>query len=180
MRGSVLLACCAAVFVLSGCDRLGQDLLAGEEVPELPANNVLEGVVHMVTVDGVKQALLRADTAYLHEDSSTFDLRNVDLTVYDESGRQEAHILSATGVLDTRSNAMVARGDVRVTTREQDRRIRTEELHYDPDRNRIWSEVATTMVEAGATINGTGFTSDARFRNVEITGATARGLRIEI
>ncbi|HUH13192.1 MAG TPA: LPS export ABC transporter periplasmic protein LptC, partial [Longimicrobiales bacterium] len=149
--------------------------MGGEEIPELPSDQVIEGVTFTVTQEGVRQALLVADTAYMHQDSSVVDLVGMDLRVFDEAGRENAHVTSATGVLNTRTQAMTARGNARLVTSDGST-ITTEELHYDPAGNRIWSDMPTVMVQRGGTrVEGTGFTSDPEFRNYRIQGARTQG-----
>lgn len=159
---------------LAACD--GATEPAGQaEAPDLPADMVIEGVTYTITLEGVREALLVADSGYVHEDSAAVDLVDVDLRVYEAStGGEKAHIVSETGVLNTRTQAMIARGSVRVSLADG-AVITTEELHYRPEEDRIWSEVATTMVRGGTTVRGTGFTSDAEFRNYQIQGARTEG-----
>lgn len=145
------------------------------DVPELPSDQVIEGVTFTVTQEGVRQALLLSDTAYMHQDSTGVDLVGMDLRVFDEEGRERAHVTSTTGVLDTRTQAMTATGDVRLVTSDGTV-ITTDELHYDPSDNRIWSDQPTVMVQRGGSrVEGTGFTSDTEFRNYQIQGARTRG-----
>lgn len=151
-----------------------------EDVPDLPADQVIERLTLHITVDGVREALLLADSAYEYRDSTDLELRRVDLRVFGESGQERAHLTSRSGVLDTRTQGMTAIGDVRVTTRENARVITTEELHYDPEGDRIWSDVPTTIVENGVTTHGReGFEADGQLRNIRIRDASARGLRVE-
>ncbi|MGH7474676.1 MAG: LPS export ABC transporter periplasmic protein LptC [Longimicrobiales bacterium] len=145
------------------------------------ADQVIIGLDQWLTREGVRRAQIQGDTAYVFTDSSRVQLRGVNVLMYDEGGRQNANLTSLSGVLDTRTEAMVARGEVVLTTAAGNRRIMTEELHYDPQSGRIWSEVETTMVEDGSRITGTGFTSDTEFRNVQVTNprGQTQNLRIE-
>ncbi|MEC7386344.1 MAG: hypothetical protein VYD22_01445, partial [Gemmatimonadota bacterium] len=65
-------------------------------------------------------------------------------------------------------------GDVLLIVHSDQRRIETQELNYDPESERIWSDSATvqTMVD-GSITRGSAFESDMEFRNVRI--ASIRG-----
>ncbi|MBI4545245.1 MAG: LPS export ABC transporter periplasmic protein LptC [Gemmatimonadetes bacterium] len=169
---SCALAACAG----GGADPLAEDNLAG-----MPSDQVIYGLTHFSTAQGVRRAVLRADTAYVHEDSARIDARRVHLTLFNELGREAADLTAAAGELDIRTEAMTARGNVVLVARQGQKRIETEELHFDPQTDRIWSDVATTLQDAGTVIRGQGFTSDGQLRNVRVRRPTGRveGLRIE-
>lgn len=175
MSAARLLALCAALAAaLSACDG-ATDPVADGEVPQLPSDQVIEGVTFTVTQEGVRQALLLSDTAYMHQDSAGVDLVGMDLRVFDAAGRENAHVTSTSGVLNTRTQAMTARGNVRLVTSDGTI-ITTEELHYDPAGNRIWSDKPTVMVQRGGSkVEWTGFTSDTEFKNYRIQGARTQG-----
>lgn len=163
----------ATLALLTACD--GATEPPAQADADLPADMVIEGVDWTITVNGVREAVLRADSGFMHVDSAEVDLVKVDLRVFDPAtGGEKAHVVSRTGVLNTRTQAMVARGNVRVRLADG-AVITTEELHYRPDDDRIWSDQPTTMVRGGTTVRGTGFTSDAEFRNYRIEGARTEG-----
>lgn len=142
--------------------------VTGDFVP-LPSD-VMTDVVFRPTTDGVQTALLRSDTVYMRRDSSRYDLVGVDLEMFDSSGKLSATLTSKTGEYSTVGQAMVARGNVVLITVDGNRRIETEELHYDPNTRRIWSDVPTVMREEGNVYRGNAFTADDGFRNVNIPG----------
>jgi LPS export ABC transporter protein LptC len=162
--------------LLGACNSLEGDPI-GEDIPEMAADQVIYGLHHEITVDGVNEAVVDADSAYMFEDSTSIHLFALELRVYDENGGERAHVVSRTGRMDTRTQAMVASGDAVVETGT--RTIRTESLHYDPAADRVWSDVPFQMVQAGRTTTGSGFNSDAEFRNLRVTDAAATGVQIE-
>lgn len=170
-----------AILAAVGCGSGGADPVSGE-APEMQADQVIYGVEHIVTADGVKRALLEADTAYMYEDSARFDLREVHLIMFTDRGEPRGELTARRGRLDTQTQQMVARGDVVLVTAEEDRTVMTEELHFDPEGDRIWSDVETTLQQDGTTVRGTGFTSDARLRNLRIRGpsGTFEGVELEM
>lgn len=154
-----------AMLLLAACGSGGQGPVAGEDYADLPADQIIFGVKHYVTANGVRQAILVADTAYYYEDPARVELRKVHLTLFQSTGQEAADLTSESGDLEVRTNAMVARGNVVLVTREGGRRVETEELHYDPHADRIWSDVPTTLYEHGSVLRGDGFESDAQLRN---------------
>ena len=141
--------------------------VSGDFVP-LPAD-VMTDVVFKPTTNGVQTALLRSDTVYQPRDSSRYDLVGVDLQTFDVTGRLSATLTAETGEYNSTGQQMVARGNVVLITQDG-RRIETEELHYDPNTRRIWSDVPTTVYEGDLVMRGTSFTADDGFNNVNIPG----------
>ena len=50
------------------------------------------------------------------------------------------------------------------------RRLTTEELHFEPNSDQVWSPVPFVLVEDGQTSSGKSFRSDSRFRNLTVQG----------
>jgi LPS export ABC transporter protein LptC len=125
---------------------------------------------HYFTQDGIRSATLVFDTMYQWNDSVNVHLRNPVLTVFHEDGSERATVTSLKGTLDRRAERMVARENVVLVVPDQDRHVETEELHYDPEGNRIFSDSAFVMVHQGRTLRGSSFTSDLEFRNFRIIG----------
>ena len=147
----------------------------------IAADQIVIGMEQYVTQQGRQRAILRGDTAYVFEDSAKALVKKVNLTLYDEAGRESAQLTSREGDFHNATQAMIARGNVVLVTRGADpRTIESQELHYDPNSKRIWSTKPTTMRSASGTVSGSGFESDDRFINTRITNArsTGGGMRI--
>jgi len=146
----------------------------------LPADMIMVGMKQHVTNNGLKRATLTGDSAYIFEDSSVVKVKGVDLVIFDALGKQNAHLTSTTGDFDSESQGMIARGNVVLIT-NTGRRIETEELHYDPNTKRIWSNVHTVLIENGKRSTGDGFTADDQFTNVTVRNpkGSVQGLKIE-
>ena len=143
---------------------------------EIGADNVIFGLVSYMTSEGVREGLVRADTAYVFNDSSKLVLRRLHITFYDEDGRERATVTALDGELKQGTDEMVARGDVVLLVRTDGRRIETQELFYDPGADRIWSDSATVMTEAdGVVTRGTAFESDIEFERVRVENIRGGG-----
>ena len=168
------LALALALAFASGCDRQTAAPVADAGFQALPADQVIVGFQQYVSEHGLNKAIMKGDTAFIYEDSSLAKVRKVNLVLYDEAGKVSARLTSKSGVLNTFTQGMVARGNVVLVT-ETGRQIETEELHYDPTTHRIWSNVHTTQRHQGGVLTGTGFEADDKFNNVRITGARSTG-----
>ena len=140
---------------------------------EFDADGIVFGMIHRITQDGVLQGVIHADTAIQWQDSSSVHLRGVDLTVMEEDGGERAHVTALRGILDTRTNRMTAHGDVIMVIPEGSRRVESEELHYDPQGDQIWSDSSFVFTEGARITRGQAFRSDLEFRNFRIVGRGA-------
>jgi hypothetical protein len=74
---------------------------------------------------------------------------------------------------------MVARGDVELLVHTDSSRIESQEIYYDPDSDRIWSDSATVRTLANGTVTrGSAFESDIEFTNVRILNVRGDAGRI--
>lgn len=141
----------------------------------MEADEVLYGVQHYMTNNGVREALMSADTMYSWRDSTYTRAIGLALQVYDKrTGTDQATITADGGRLDMRANELKAIGNAVLDIPDQDRQIRTEELWVSPDADRIWSDVPVVMRESGCEIEGDRFESDMSFRRVKLWGTRER------
>ena len=158
------------------CETQAEPPVASAELADIDnADQVMFGVEHYVTGNGIVRGKLESDTAFMYEDSALVRVRPVNLTLYDDQGQIAGEVTARTGVLNTRTQTMVANGNV-VVEEEGGDRIETEELHFDPNRDRVWSVVATTIHRDGSVLRGSGFTSNTQLTDTRLD--TPRG-RVE-
>ena len=174
------LATLSLTVLLGACDDSTAPLTG--EYESLPADQVATNVNHLFTSDGVRRAQLRADTALAFTESSVTHLRGVTLEMYDDQGELSSTLTSEEGEYSTKSQKTVARGNVVLVVHgPAGRTIWTEELHYDPQRKLIWSDVYTRMLmTTGEELHGEKFTVDDQFKNFDITGGAGRNLPLPI
>jgi LPS export ABC transporter protein LptC len=168
MRTIPFPALAGLTFALAACN--GATAPVDEDYTPLPADQVGVGVEYITTDNGVRRANLKADTALMFNDSAVVNLQGVHLELYSENGGHQATLTSLRGELNRNTNKMVARGEVVLVVHGQDgSTVWTEELHYDPEQRRIWSDVRTRRrLQNGQEMTGEGFTSDDQFRNFNI------------
>ncbi len=175
-------AWCALLAVLAtttpACGR-NDDPTAGSDFRDLPADQVVSDLRMDIKDMGELRARLHADTAYIWEDSAKTLMFPVDLKLYDEDGAETAHLTADEGEHYARDNRMRARGHVVLVTTEGDRRILTDELHYDPHLGQIWSDKPTVMFQGNSRVEGTGFKADDQMKNIQVFKSTGENIEIE-
>jgi len=139
------------------------------------ADQVLVGMTHYVTEDGVLRARVRADTAYFFSNTQRAELRNVHVTFYDVTGKATSTLTSKEGTHHWRTGDMEARGNVILIRNSDGGTLRTEAMSYSQARNEVTSEVAFTFDSPTQHLRGVGFTSDPEFRNVRTKNLTGTG-----
>mgnify|MGYP001817367657 CR=1 FL=1 len=164
-----------ALLALGACEREETAPVIASDLVAMEADNVLYSMTHYMTHEGVREGLLEADTAYSWQDSTVISLRNLRLVVYDELGAERAVVTAERGRLDPETRQMFAQGSVVLTVTQGGRIVESEELNYDPDSDRIWSDMPTVSREGNSVVEGTGFDSDTEFTNVRIRNARTRG-----
>jgi len=91
------------------------------------------------------------------------------ITFYDEDGREIATVSGLRGRWRQDDDAMVARGDVVLLVHADSSRIESQEIHYDPNAERVWSDSATVQtLKDGTVTSGSSFESDIDFENVDV------------
>jgi len=165
----------SGVLLLGGCGSQDDTPVVSPDLLEMDADGVIYGMSSVITVEGVREGMVRADTAYFYEDSANVELRQLSLTVYTEEGRERALVIAERGWLNLDTNEMVARGNAVLTVRPDNRIIESAELHYDPNEDRIWSDSATVQRYEGTVSEGSSFESNLDFTNVLIRNMRTRG-----
>lgn len=160
---------------LAACEVDAPVATISEEDSFLGADGIIMGGTTTITNDeGIRTARLQFDTAFQWTDSTHQALRGVILTVFNEDGSERATVTSLRGTFEPLEESLTANGDVLLLVPFQERRLETEELHYDPQLDQLWSDSAFVMTEAGGRREGTSFTSDLEFRNFLVRGTGAQ------
>jgi LPS export ABC transporter protein LptC len=162
-----LLALALIMAFVAACDPKTQPPVAATSPLADSADQVMYGVRFKLTDGGVDRAQLRADTAYFFDDNARIELENVNTTFFTTTGAKDAVLTSRHGTNNNRTGRMVARRNVLVVS-EDGRRLTTEELIYNPQRNEISSDSAFVMTEPNRRLEGIGFRSDPNMNNIQI------------
>jgi len=131
------------------------------------ADQVMYPARFNLTDQGLQRAHVDADTAYFFDDNNRMELQGVHATFYTVTGAKDAVLTSRHGTTNTRTNNMIARKDV-VVVSEDGRRLTTQELIYNQQKNEISSDSAFVMTEPNRRLEGVGFRSDPNMKNIQI------------
>lgn len=153
---------------LVACQEEPSTTVAGEGLQELAADNVVYGLEEILTQDGVRSGIVRADSAYVFGDSALSHLYEVDMTLYNDQGRDRAHLTADRGVLHQRSELMTAEGNVVLRVLDQGVTVETSRLRYDPSSQMISSDTVSTFRRDGKVQHGTCFRSDLQFTSYSV------------
>jgi LPS export ABC transporter protein LptC len=159
MTRALLVAAIALAVGLSACRSPG-----GPPVKEIgtaadSADQVMFRVRTLLTERGVQQGELFADTAYVYDDGSRYELRNVRTTFNTPTGAPNGTLTAKRGRYDIRQRIMEGFGDVVVVSTDG-KRLLTPHLRFDQTRNLVRSDSAFTLIEGDRRSEGLGFESD--------------------
>jgi len=124
--------------------------------------------------DAVPVWELFGDVAQKFDGDEVMHLNGVRMVFY-RDGEEDAVLTSDTGQIHEETEATVARGNVVVVT-EDGRRLESEELHWDPERELIHTEEFVRFTEGDQVLTGYGLETDPDLTNVmilrDVQGAT--------
>ena len=164
-------------------------LLAGCSGPERPptaaspadtADQVIFGLKHQLTNDGVLRTRVEAETAYFYQASQKALMRRIKVTFYSQEGKVTSTLTAEGGLYEWRTGNMEARGHV-VAVTPDNRHLTTSVLSYDRQTGSIVGPEAFVFDSPERHLEGEGFTSDPDFKNV-LTQRPKRGTlgRVEL
>lgn len=143
------------------------------------ADQIIFGLRHHLTFEGLRRAKLEADTAYYYEASQTIELRTLTVTFYSYVGAETSTLTAREGTYYWRTGYMQARGNV-VAVTPDGRRLTTSVLEYNRNTNQIVGPETFLFINAEQRIEGDAFTSDPDFRNVVTTRPRGAVGQVEI
>ena len=157
---------------LVACGDTGEPPLVAEDVLRLnvEANQVVFGLAHWVTSEGIRRARVEADTAFFIEDKALVELRMMNVVFFDAAGDTTSILTSLEGTYNWNTQDMVAERDVVVVNPKDGRRVETSVLYYNRAEDRIWGDQPTKIWEPdGTLVEGTAFETNSRMDRVDLT-----------
>jgi LPS export ABC transporter protein LptC len=152
--------------LLSSCGQPRHDAVADVAQAADSADQLMIGVRLYLTNEGVRQAYVEADSAFVYENSGRTELKHVHLTFYKTATGEQASILTSDeGTYMSRSGAMEARGNCVVNTTDGGR-LATSVLRFDQAKNEVSTDQPYTFTSPDKNVQGTGFVSDPSFSNI--------------
>ncbi|MYC87340.1 MAG: hypothetical protein F4X22_03755 [Gemmatimonadales bacterium] len=120
-----------------------------------------------VTRDGVRRAVVQADTAEWREENE-IHLWRMTLTFFDPSGVESTEVTAEFGIFHQLTGDLEAERQVVVEDRVDDQRLETERLEYRNLDGRLYGDTAFRLLHdtEGLTLQGTAFESDPALDSV--------------
>lgn len=123
------------------------------------ADQMTQSLRIMLTNQSVLKGILLADTAFAFDDGTRTVMRRVHVTFFTAQGIKDGVMTSRTGLYNSRLSRLEVTGDV-VVTRDDGKRLSSQQLVYDQARNQIFTDSAFVLNEPDRQIMGIGFESD--------------------
>jgi LPS export ABC transporter protein LptC len=167
-----------AISVAGACTSKKQPPVATRSPLADSADQIMYGAWFNLTDNGLSRAQMHGDTLYFFDDNTRIESENPHITFFTATGAKDAVLTALHGTSNTRTNNMVARKNV-VVVSEDGRRLTTQELIYNQQKNEISSDSAFVLTEPNRRLEGVGFRSDPNMKNIQIlSGAKgiARGI----
>jgi LPS export ABC transporter protein LptC len=157
MRTVWCLAFVAGALASVACNDTKQPpVTAGPSVAD-SADQVLFGANFLLTTNGIKRGDLTADTAYVLEETTRFDLRHPFVKFTTETGAPDGTMDAKHGVYSTRTQVLEAWGDV-IVKMVDGRTLRSPHVVYNQITGVLSSDTTYTFTRGEDTQSGLGFT----------------------
>ena len=136
------------------------------------AEQVMLDVRALLVNQGVQRGEMFADTAYVFDDQTRFDLRKVRATFNTATGTKDGVMSGDRGRYSTRDGTLEGFGNVVIVTNEG-RRLTSPHIKYSQTANEVSSDTTFTLVEPDRSLSGIGFTADPQLTRVRVLRAGA-------
>jgi LPS export ABC transporter protein LptC len=170
MRSALLLAATLAV-TLAACTSEGAAPPVQEHASMADsAEQVMLNVRTLLTDKGIQRGEMFADSAYIFDENTRFELRKVRATFNTVTGAKDGTMTGDRGRYNTQQQILEGFGHVVITT-NAGRKLTSPHVRYNQMANEVSSDSAFTMVEPGKTLTGIGFRSDPQLNNLLVLKA---------
>jgi LPS export ABC transporter protein LptC len=134
------------------------------------AEQVMLGVRVLLTDRGVQRGEMFADTAYIFDDQTRYELRKVRATFNTSTGTKDGVMSANQGHYSLREQKLEGFGNVVIVTTEG-KRLTSPHIKYMQAINEVSSDSAFTLVEPGRSLSGIGFRADPQLTRVQVLRA---------
>jgi LPS export ABC transporter protein LptC len=168
MRHRFLVAAIAmSVVGLAGCKKKGSaPPVAAKATLADSAEQVLFNTHSLLTDKGVQRGEMFADTVFIFDDNTRFEMRKVRVTFNTATGAKDGVMSADRGRYNLRQQVLEGFGNVIIVTNDG-RRLTSPQLKYMQGLNEISSDSAFTVVKPGSTFSGVGFKADPQLNHFQ-------------
>jgi LPS export ABC transporter protein LptC len=143
------------------------------------AEQVMLNVRMLLVSSGVQRGEMFADTAYVFDDNTRFELRRVRATFNSATGTKDGVMSADRGRYAMREQVLEGFGNVVIVTNDG-RRLTSPYLKYMQGLNEVSTDTTFTLVEPGRNLSGIGFTADPQLTRVKVLRATQGRTRVTL
>lgn len=159
MRAIFGLTLATALVGVAACTDTKQPPVTEGRSPADTADQVLFGTEIFLTTNGVQRADVTADTAFVLEETTRFDLRHPIVKFTSETGTPEGTMEAKHGVYSTRTQILEGWGEV-VVKLVDGRTLRSPHVVYNQVSHVLSSDTSYTITRPGGDMtSGIGFVS---------------------
>lgn len=141
---------------MTACTDNKQPPVTGRSIAD-SADQVLFGANFVLTTNGVQRGDLTADTAFVLDETTRFDLRKTHVDFTSENGAPQGTMDAHRGVYSTRTQILEGWGDVLVKFVDG-RMLRSPHVIYNSVTHQISSDTSFTLARGEDMQSGIGFT----------------------
>ena len=134
------------------------------------AEQVMLSVRMILTDHGVQRGEMFADTAFVFDDNTRFELRKVSATFNTTVGAKDGVMSADRGRYSTRQQVLEGFGNVVIVTNEG-KRLTSPHIRYEQVINEVSSDTNFVLVEPGRKLSGVGFKADPQLTRVQVLRA---------
>jgi len=162
MRRGILLALVAASAIAGACSKTKEPPVAVLPSVADSADQVLFGAQYLLLTHGVNRGNLVADTVYVLNDETRFDLRRANVKFTTETGAPEGTMVADHAVYNMRTQELEGWGHA-VVKLVDGRTLASPHLIYNQMAHRISSDTSFEITRGNDVSTGVGFTSNDTF-----------------
>ncbi len=166
MRPGLRLAL-ASLIVVAACRKSDTTTVAKVVTIADSADQVMFKPRTVLTDRGVQRAELSADTSYVFDENTRYELRVVSTIFFNRQGEKDGTLTSRRGTYNIRANVMEARDNVVITSTDG-KRLTSPMVRFEQFRNMIVSDSPFVLIDGERRLEGIGFESDPQMLNVKV------------
>ena len=165
MRALLLLAAAIAAVATLGCGKSKTPVAATPGIAD-SADQVLFHTRTVLANAGIQRAELFADTTYVLDNQTRFDLRRVKLNFTKDNGAPNGTMTADHGIYNINSRILEGWGNV-IVTLVDGRTLRSPHVIYNQPLNQISSDTSYTLSNGDRIATGIGFNADPGFTHYQ-------------
>ena len=131
------------------------------------AEQVLFNTHSLLTDKGIQRGEMFADTVFVFEDNTRFEMRKVRVTFNTASGAKDGVMSADRGRYSLRQQTLEGFGNVIIVSNDG-KRLTSPQLRYVQGLNEVSSDTSFTLVEPGKTVSGIGLKADPQLTHVRV------------